>query len=168
MADPFIGEIKLFAINFTPSGWLACDGQVLPINTNTALFAVIGTTFGGDGRTNFQLPDLRGRVALHPNSSIPSGTSQGEAAHTLTLSELPQHTHSAMTSTATANQTKPANQLWAKGQPLMYAPVGNLTPTAMNPGTLTPTGGNTAHSNIQPYQTVQFCIAVQGTFPMRP
>lgn len=173
MAEPFVGEIRLFPINYAPYGWLPCDGQLLQINSNTALFSLIGITFGGDGRTNFQLPDLRGRAALHPNPAanppLPVDTSAGEAAHTLNTAEMPQHTHNANATAVTANQTQPPNQIWAKAQPLMYAPVAaGSTPAAMNPGTLTPTGGSTAHSNMQPYLSVQFCIATQGIYPQRP
>lgn len=162
--EPFIGEIRTFAINFAPSGWAFCEGQILQINQYQALFSLIGTTYGGNGVTTFALPDLRGRVPLHVSPTIPLGTSQGEAAHTLTAYEMPQHTHQVNASTGVADSPDPTEKVWAQvSSP--YHSAASLS--QMNSGAIGNTGGSQPHDNMQPYQAVRFCIALQGIFPTR-
>lgn len=167
MAEPFLSEIRLMSFNFAPKGWALCNGQLLPINQNQALFSLLGTTYGGDGRVNFALPDLRGRVPIHAGSGHTLGERAGEAAHTVTISELPTHPH---TPSATGNQAStntPANNLVlaASTASQLYGPPADLV--AMAPNSLANVGGSQAHPNMQPYLTVSFCIALQGIFPSR-
>jgi microcystin-dependent protein len=165
MSDPFLGEIKLMAFGFAPRGWALCNGQLLPINQNQALFSLLGTTYGGDGRVNFSLPDLRGRVPMHMGSGHPLGERAGEQAHTVTVSELPSHAHGLSATTATATTGTPGTGVMlatAIGSPA-YGPPQNLVP--MDPTSLASVGGSQAHQNMQPFLTVTFCIALQGIFP---
>ena len=164
MAEPFLSEIRIMSFVFPPKGWALCNGQLLPINQNQALFSLLGTTFGGDGRVNFALPDLRGRTPIHVGSSHTLGERGGEQAHTISIAELPTHTHVASASTTTASQTIPNNTM-ALAQPAfeMYHPATNLV--AMNAGTVANVGGSQAHLNMQPFLTLSFCIALQGIFP---
>ena len=162
MAEPFLSEIRVMSFNFAPKGWAMCNGQLLPINQNQALFSLLGTTFGGDGRINFALPDLRGRTPIHVGDAHVLGERSGEQAHTLTLSELPEHTHTLDGSSLDANTNLPANDLFANGANA-YGPPASLT--ALNPATNTSAGGSQGHPNMQPFLTLTFCIALQGIFP---
>jgi microcystin-dependent protein len=165
MAEPFLSEIRIMSFVFPPKGWALCDGQLLPINQNQALFSLLGTTFGGDGRVNFGLPDLRGRTPIHVGSGHTLGEKGGEQAHTLSIAELPTHTHVANATSATATTNTPANTLLlakATGANL-YAAAVNLQ--AMNPASIANVGGSQAHLNMQPFLTLSFCIALQGIFP---
>lgn len=167
MAEPFLSEIRLMSFVFAPRGWALANGQLLPINQNQALFSLLGTTFGGDGRVNFALPDLRGRTPIHVGSSHTLGERGGEQAHTLSIAEIPTHTHVMSASSAEANAPVPfgpSGNLPASATPaLTYGPPANLT--ALNSGSVTNTGGSQAHLNMQPYLTLNFCIALQGIFP---
>jgi microcystin-dependent protein len=161
MSEPFIGEIKIISWNFPPKGWTFCNGQLLPINQNQALFSILGTTYGGDGRTTFALPNLQGRTPVHVGNGIVLGEQGGETAHTLNISELPAHNHVPVGSSAAASQGSPAGGVWAPA-----ATRYNSTPnTSMNPASLTATGGNQPHENMSPYLVLYFIIALQGIFP---
>lgn len=167
MAEPFLSEIRIMSFVFAPKGWALCNGQLLPINQNQALFSLLGTTFGGDGRVNFALPDLRGRVPIHVGSSHTLGERGGEQAHTLSIAELPTHTHVLNASSATANASPPSAQngtILADSNPaLAFGSPANLA--AMSAASVTNTGGSQAHLNMQPFLTLSFCIALQGIFP---
>jgi microcystin-dependent protein len=152
------------AFGFPPKGWAQCNGQLLPINQNQALFALLGTMYGGDGRTTFALPNLQGSVAAHRSDAFSQGSTGGEESHTLTVAEQPVHTHNAQgTSTAADSEIAAGNFLG--GAPNAYAPLAN--PTALDPSALSSAGGGQAHENRQPYLTLNFCIALQGVFPSR-
>lgn len=164
MAEPFLSEIRLMSFAFPPKGWALCNGQLLPINQNQALFALLGTTFGGDGRVNFGLPDFRGRTPIHVGNGHTLGERAGEPAHTLSIAELPTHLHTARASSADGSQVVPGGALLARAAPANpYVTSGNLA--AMNTGSVANAGGSQAHQNMQPYLTVSFCIALQGIFP---
>lgn len=166
MAEPFLSEIRIMSFVFAPKGWALCNGQLLPINQNQALFSLLGTVFGGDGRVNFALPDLRGRTPIHVGSSHTLGERGGEAAHTLSIAELPEHAHVASgTSTSTdPNGTNvPTNNLLASGPSEIYGAAGSLG--GMGTSTIANTGGSQAHLNMQPFLVLSFCIALQGIFP---
>lgn len=163
MAEPFLSEIRLMSFVFAPKGWALCNGQLLPINQNQGLFSLLGTTFGGDGRVNFALPDLRGRTPIHVGGSHTLGERGGEQAHTLSIAELPTHTHLLNGTNATGNSPLPANNLLADSPSQLYAAPTNLV--ALNAGSITNTGGSQAHLNMQPFLTLSFCIALQGIFP---
>jgi microcystin-dependent protein len=164
MAEPFLSEIRIMSFVFAPKGWALCNGQLLPINQNQPLFSLLGTTFGGDGRVNFALPDLRGRIPIHVGSGHTLGERGGEQAHTVSIAEVPTHTHvlNATSSNGTA-LTAPGNLLATSNIPAYFSPDNNLT--AMNPSTVTNVGGSQAHLNMQPFLTLSFCIALQGIFP---
>ena len=163
MAEPFLSEIRLMSFNFAPKGWAMCNGQLLPINQNQALFSLLGTTYGGDGRVNFGLPNLQGRTPMHMGSGHTLGEVGGEQAHTISISELPTHTHSMQGTSAVGNSAPPAGHILAATPALIYNPSGNLT--TLQPGTVGNTGGSQAHLNMQPFLTINFCIALQGIFP---
>jgi microcystin-dependent protein len=165
MAEPFLSEIRLMSFNFAPKGWAMCNGQLLPINQNQALFSLLGTTYGGDGRVNFGLPDLRGRVPLHVGSGHTLGERGGEQAHTLSVNELPQHLHLAQASSAvaTTNTPTPGVALAQSVASAQYGPASTLVPMA--PDMLSNVGGSQAHLNMQPFLALTFCIALQGIFP---
>lgn len=169
MAEPFLSEVRIMSFVFAPKGWALCNGQLLPINQNQALFSLLGTTFGGDGRVNFALPDLRGRTPIHVGSGHTLGERGGEQAHTLSIAELPQHTHVLNASTTAGDAPVPnvvaqgIGTLMAATPNQVYGPAANLV--AMNPGSVTNTGGSQAHLNMQPFLTLSFCIALQGIFP---
>jgi len=165
MAEPFLSEIRIMSFGFAPKGWALCNGQLLPINQNQALFSLLGTTFGGDGRTNFALPDLRARTPIHVGNGHTLGERGGEQAHTLTIAELPMHVHLENATTAAATAANPNNtRLLAQSAGAnMYAAASNLEPMAAN--AITPVGGSQAHLNMQPYLTLNFSIALQGIFP---
>ena len=164
MSEPFLGEIKIISWNFPPKGWTFCNGQLLPINQNQALFSILGTTYGGDGRQTFGLPNLQGRTPVHVGNGIALGELGGETTHTLNISELPAHTHVPVASGAPASSTTLAGDLCAvvNTGPTPYA--GSPT-TAMNPACVLPTGGNQPHENMSPYLVLNFVIALQGIFP---
>ena len=164
MSEPFIGEIRMFSFNFPPRGWAFCNGQVLPINQNQALFSILGTTYGGNGQTTFALPNLQGRVPLHVGNGVDLGQATGEAAHTLIIQELPQHTHVPVSGGA-ANTPTPTNAL--PGQNTSQAFYSASPNTTMNPADVMPAGGSQPHDNMSPYLTLSFCIALQGIFPSR-
>jgi len=164
MGEPFLSEIRIMSFDFAPKGWAACNGQLLPINQNQALFSLLGTTYGGNGVTTFALPDLRGRLAIHEGSGHSLGERGGEQAHTLSISELPQHLHRLNASSAAANTPVPTGDLPAvTGGNQIYGAASNLTP--FESGTVTTVGGSQAHENMQPFLTLNFCIALQGIFP---
>lgn len=169
MSEPFLGEIRQTGFAFAPKGWALCNGQLLPISQNQALFAILGTTYGGNGITNFALPDLRGRSPLHASNAQPLGLPLGEEAHALTVNELPAHTHGLSGSTDLANNTSPAgNEPAAKGRggKDIYAP-GSSPLQPMSPQAIAPMGGSQPHNNMQPFTTVNFIIALAGIFPSR-
>jgi len=165
MAEPFLAEIRLMSFTFAPKGWALCNGQLLPINQNQALFSLLGTTFGGDGRVNFALPDLRGRTPIHVGSGHTLGERGGEQAHTLSIAETPTHTHVSNASSNPASTNTPTNALVlaASTASQLYAGASNLA--AMAPNSLANVGGSQAHQNMQPFLTISFCIALQGIFP---
>ncbi len=164
MAEPFLGEIRLMPFNFAPQGWAQCNGQLLPINQNQALFSLLGTMYGGDGRVNFALPDLRGRVPIHMGSGHTQGERGGEQGHTLSIAELPTHTHAFNATSAAGTAPVPAAAYLAASPDQPYAGTdGNLA--ALNTASISSTGGSQAHPNMQPYLALNFCIALQGIFP---
>ncbi|HKQ07132.1 MAG TPA: tail fiber protein [Blastocatellia bacterium] len=163
MAEPFLSEIRIMSFVFAPKGWALCNGQLLPINQNQGLFSLLGTTFGGDGRVNFALPDLRGRVPIHVGSGHTLGERGGEQAHTLSISELPTHSHIVRaTNNAATVDDGTGNIIAQAGGNEFGAPAGVV---AMNPAMVGNTGGSQAHLNMQPFLTLSFCIALQGIFP---
>ena len=168
MAEPFLSEIRIMSFSFPPKGWALCNGQLLPINQNQALFSLLGTTFGGNGQTNFALPNLQGRTPIHVGGGHTLGEQGGEQAHTLSIAEIPTHTHVLSGSSAVGDSVNPRT---GAGGNVFAADVGNAySPTpqnlvALNPGTVGNTGGSQAHVNMQPFLTLSFCIALQGIFP---
>ncbi len=174
MSDPFIGQITMFGGNFAPRGWALCDGQLLAISSNSALFSILGTTFGGDGRTTFGLPDLRGRVAIHPGngaglSSYDLGQKGGVETVTLTSKQLPSHSHTLNINNAQGT-TLDGSDGYPAGNGTAIPPVGNWASSAnatAASSAIGNTGGGQSHTNIQPYQCVNFIIALHGTYPSR-
>jgi microcystin-dependent protein len=162
VAEPFLSEIRLMSFVFAPKGWAPCNGQLLPINQNQALFSLLGTTFGGDGRVNFALPDLRARVPIHVGGSHTLGERGGEQAHTLSIAELPTHTHQLTGSASDADVVLPTDNVVGRSSQV-YGPPAQLT--ALDPSTSGVVGGSQAHLNMQPFLTLSFCIALQGIFP---
>ena len=162
MSQPFLSEIRIFSFGFAPRGWALCNGQLLPINQNQALFSLLGTTYGGDGRVNFGLPNLQGRTPIHMGQGHTLGERAGEQAHTLSISELPTHVHAANASSANAATPIPGGNLLAAANNLYAAPT-NLT--SLDPSMLLNVGGSQAHLNMQPFLTLNFSIALQGIFP---
>lgn len=162
MSEPFLSEIRLMSFVFAPKGWALCNGQLLPINQNQALFALLGTTFGGDGRVNFALPDLRGRIPIHAGNGHAPGERGGEQAHTLSIPEVPTHTHVMLAVLGIANQSTPAGNLPAMALNAYRAPdaLASLAPESVGAA-----GGSQAHLNMQPFLTLNYCIALQGIFP---
>jgi microcystin-dependent protein len=168
VSEPFLGELKIVSFSYAPKGWALCDGQSLPINQNQALFSLLGTTFGGNGQTTFALPDLRGRIPLHAGSAQGTflGQRGGEEAHTLTVSEMPQHSHLVTVNTLAGGATPSATSRLATstGQQL-YSDASQLV--AMAPSAVSSAGGGQAHANMQPYLVLNVCIALSGIFPSR-
>lgn len=167
MAEPFLSEIRIFSFNFPPKGWALCNGQLLPINQNQALFALLGTTYGGNGQTDFALPNLRGRVPIHFGQSFDLGTTGGQSAHTVIQSEMPQHLHFMQgTTNQTGNTAIPSNTATVAtlGSQIYHAPT---TLVALGASSVTSVGGSQPHTNQQPYLVLSFCIALQGIFPSR-
>jgi len=169
MSEPFLGEIRTASFAFPPKGWALCNGQLLPINQNQALFSILGTTYGGDGRVNFALPDLRGRVPVHFAGNVPLGERAGVESVTLTTAQLPVHQHALMASSDLANANVPGGAVPAgkpRGGRDIYALTGaSMTP--LLPASVDPVGGSQPHSNTQPSLTLNFIIALQGIFPSR-
>src|SRR5271167_3569918 len=162
MATPFLSEIKMFSFGFPPKGWALCNGQLLPINQNQALFSLLGTTYGGDGRVNFGLPNLQGRTPMHMGAGHTLGERGGEQNHTLSIAEIPTHNHTWGATNTPANAPGPAsNVLGAAAE--YNGSATNLV--SMYPTSLSSVGGNQPHVNMQPYLTLNFCIALQGIFP---
>ena len=176
MADPFVAEIRIFPFNFPPKGWALCNGQLMPISQNTALFALLGTYYGGDGKSTFALPDLRGSAAMHLGqgqglSERSLGETGGSETITLSGSEAPAHSHALRASPDPADLTAPGvtRSLAGSQGGNIYAPASPAPPlTSMSPQALTLAGGGLPHTNMQPYLTLSFCIALQGIFPPRP
>lgn len=165
MAEPFLGEIRIVSFNFPPKGWALCNGQLLPINQNQALFALLGTMYGGNGQTTFALPNLRGRVPVHVGPGLTQGQNVGAETHTLTLTELPAHSHSLGALKADASQRAPSGRLPAFAAEEVYSREGN--PTPMNAAAVSTAGGSQPHENRQPFLGLNFVIALQGIFPSR-
>ena len=165
MSEPFLSEIRLMSFVFAPRGWALCNGQLLPINQNQALFSLLGTTYGGNGQTTFALPDLRSRAPVHVGSGHTLGERGGEAAHTVSIAELPTHAHTVVgtTASATGRLVGPTVGLGTSTGSAAYSPPG--APVAMAASSLGPVGGSQAHENRQPFLTLSFCIALQGIFP---
>lgn len=165
MAEPFLGEIRMFSFKFAPQGWAQCNGQLLLINQNQALYSLIGTTFGGDGVRTFALPDLQGKVPVVPSDVIRHGSTGGEEAHVLTIDEMPPHAHEVMAG-AEATTNIAAGNVWATANASVtaYHPTANVT---MNQAALSASGNSRPHENMQPYTVVQYCIALQGIWPPR-
>lgn len=164
MTEPFLGDIRTVAFNFAPNGWALCNGQLLPINQNQALFSLLGTTYGGDGRTNFALPNLQGRTFLHVGGGFVQGQVGGEINHTLAISELPTHTHVVGASSAAGTVATPLNNVPAHGAKASYGTTPDL---AMNPDSVSIVGSSQPHNNLPPYLVITFIIALQGIFPSR-
>lgn len=175
MSDQFLGEIRIFGLNFAPTGWAFCNGQLLPLSQNTALFSLLGTNYGGDGRSNFALPNLQNRAPLHPGqgpglSLRELGETGGEQTVTLLQTEMPQHTHSTVQAKSAGGSNDPKDNLWAtagsqRPAPSFYSSSSPNTP--MNAGALSPQGGSQSHNNMPPYLVLNFCIALQGIYPSR-
>lgn len=161
MAEPFLSEIRIMSFGFAPKGWALCNGQLLPINQNQALFSLLGTTFGGDGRVNFALPNLQGRVPIHVGHGHTLGENGGEMAHTLSVAEIPTHTHALMGS-SNAGQNTPGGVLAKSNPQPVYGAAANLTAQAPS---IFNAGGSQAHLNMQPFLALNFSIALQGIFP---
>ena len=165
MSEPFLAEIRIVGFNFAPRGWAFCDGQILPINQNQSLYSLLGTTYGGDGRTSFALPDMRGRTPIHVGGGHREGQKSGEEAHTLTANEMPNHDHVFRASGADGSAIAPQGNFLARATVAAYTPPANVV--NMNAFAITNVGGGQAHENMQPYLALNFCIALQGLFPSR-
>jgi len=163
MSQPYVGEIRMFGGNFAPSGWAICDGSILAIAENDVLFELIGTTYGGDGQTTFALPDLRGRVPVHQGSGFVIGQSGGAETVTLTLSQIPSHTHAALASSGAGSSHSPASNIWANWTGAQYSDQG--TNTSLDPLSLSAAGGSQPHDNMAPFVGVNFIISLFGIFP---
>jgi microcystin-dependent protein len=165
MSEPFLSEIKIVSFNFPPKGWAFCNGQTLPINQNQALFALLGTTYGGNGQTTFNLPNLRGRVPIHFSKSHNLGEAAGSTSVTINIQQLPTHLHGLQATSVTATLDAPGGNLLGKAPISAYGTPDSLTP--MNPATVSSVGGSQPHNNMMPYLVLNFIIALQGIFPSR-
>lgn len=170
MSEPFLAEVRIVGFNFAPRGWAFCDGQILPINQNQSLYSLLGTTYGGDGRTTFALPDLRGRVPIHVGRSDggqhhSEGQKSGEETHTLSANEMPNHDHLAKASANDGGTPVPTGGVLSQTPSRIYNDPTNLV--ELRAGTVTNVGGGQAHDNMQPYLALNFCIALRGLFPSR-
>lgn len=170
MADPFVAEIRIFPFNFAPKGWAWCDGQLLPLSQNTALFSLLGTTYGGNGKSNFALPDLQGRAPMHPGqgpglSLHDLGETGGSETVSLLESEIPSHNHGLRATNDSGLQSTPVGAVVGRASAYNDNPGGNFVGMTVN--ALAPAGGDQPHNNMQPYLTFYFCIALQGVFPPR-
>jgi microcystin-dependent protein len=169
MAEPFLSEIRIFSFNFPPKGWAVCNGQLLPINQNQALFALLGTTYGGNGQTNFALPNLRGRAPIHFGSGFNLGEAAGSSAVTLNIQQLPTHTHTLSSNLCIGGNVinaalgDPTANFWANNGKAQYST--SNPDQVMHPSAVTNVGGSQPHNNMQPYLVLNFCIALQGIFP---
>ncbi|HEX8391915.1 MAG TPA: tail fiber protein [Longimicrobium sp.] len=163
MSEPFLSEIKVVSFNFPPKGWALCNGQLLPINQNQALFALLGTTYGGNGQTNFALPNLRGRVPIHRGNGHNLGEAAGSTSVTVNISQLPTHTHLVQATNNPSTSDDPTGNVIGQAGGNLYA--GFASPAAMGPAMVTNTGGSQPHNNMMPYLTLNFIIALQGIFP---
>jgi len=163
MSTPFLGEIKIVSFNFAPKGWAQCNGQLLPINQNQALFSLFGTTYGGNGQTNFGLPDMRSRTPIHMGNGFTQGERAGQEVHTVTTTEMPAHNHFVQGVNATGNTLIPANNFFGTSPAKPYNALGN--PTTVHPATISLVGGSQPHENRMPYLVLEFIVALQGIFP---
>lgn len=171
MSEPFLAEVRIVGFNFAPRGWSFCDGQILPINQNQSLYSLLGTTYGGDGRTSFALPDLRGRTPIHVGDGFQQGQKSGEEAHFLAANEMPNHGHTLNATTSNASTgaagSQPSNKVWANSPISIYHDyaAGNAQNMATN--TVANGGGGQGHDNMQPFLALNYCIALRGLFPSR-
>ncbi len=163
MAEPFLSEIRVFSFNFPPQGWAFCNGQLLPINQNQALFALLGTTYGGNGQTNFALPNLRGQVPIHVGSGHTLGEAAGSTSVTVNIQQMPTHMHGLQASSNSTGTTADPTNAFLGPVNAGYAPPGTLT--TLEPTSVTNVGGSQPHNNMMPYLVLNFCIALQGIFP---
>ncbi len=164
MAQPFIGEIRMFAGNFAPAGWMFCEGQLLPISENETLFQLIGTTYGGDGESTFALPDLRGRIPIHQGNGFILAETGGAEEITLTVQQIPQHTHPFLAVASQGSSPNPGNQVLA-GSPNLDLYIQDIANVPLAPTSIAPAGGSQPHTNFQPYLCVDFIISLFGIFP---
>jgi microcystin-dependent protein len=164
MAQPYVGEIRMFAGNFAPAGWMFCEGQQLPISENETLFQLLGTTYGGDGQSNFNLPDLRGRIPIHQGNGFNLSETGGAEEITLTVQQIPAHSHPLIATTSVANQSSPSNNVIAQSTAAdLY--IEDTATAALAANAVGPVGGSQPHTNFQPYLCVQFIISLFGIFP---
>lgn len=164
MSQPYVGEIRMFAGNFAPAGWMFCEGQLLPISENETLFQLIGTTYGGDGQSTFALPDLRGRIPIHQGNGFILAETGGAEEITLTVNQIPAHSHPLLAAAAVGNDPNPNNNVLAESSAVSLYNSGTAT-AAMAPQSISPTGGSQPHTNFQPYLCVDFIISLFGIFP---
>ena len=165
MAQAFISEVRIFSFSFAPKGWAQCNGQLMPINQNQALFSLLGTTYGGDGRTTFGLPNLQGKLAMHMGNGYSEGAVGGEQAHTLALVEMPAHSHQVFASANAPNVPGPANNFFASNTG--FKPYGTPANEQLAGAAVSNNGSSQPHNNMSPYTTVNFCMCLQGIFPSR-
>ncbi|MEE9413417.1 MAG: tail fiber protein [Methylococcales bacterium] len=167
MSEPFLAEVRMVGFNFAPRGWAFCDGQILPINQNQSLYSLLGTTYGGDGRTSFALPDLRGRTPIHVGTGFLQGQKSGEETHTLSVAEIPEHTHAVNASINNNTSANPSNLAYAGAAERTYSTYNAAQTTPLASSILGNVGSGQSHENMQPSLAINFCIALQGLFPSR-